>query len=152
MNDHDPGASPDDLQKAIEIAVAAHASQRERNGDPYILHPLRVMGRIADTAGRIVAVLHDVLEDTEITAQQLKDAGFSDTVLTAVDCLTRRPGEPYDEFVQRAACNPLARRVKLADLEDNMDLRRLPAVLPKDADRMTRYLRAWQHLITTEED
>jgi len=134
------------LEKAIAIAVEAHRGEKDKFGEPYILHPLRVMGRVGSEAEKIVAFLHDVVEDTEWTFADLKREGFGHDVLQALDCVTRRKGEAYGNFVKRSASNPVARRVKLADLEDNMDVRRMRNVTPKDAKRLTKYLSAWRRL------
>jgi (p)ppGpp synthase/HD superfamily hydrolase len=134
------------LEKAIAIAVEAHRGQKDRAGAPYILHPLRVMARVQSEPEKIVAILHDVVEDTDWTLERLKQQGFSDDILQAIDCVTKREGEPYDDFVKRSAPNPLARRVKLADLEDNMDIRRLNEVAPKDLERLNKYRKAWEYL------
>lgn len=135
-----------DLEEAIRIAAEAHRGQKDRAGAPYILHPLRVMMRVRTDAERMAAVLHDVVEDTAWTLDDLRARGFSADVLDAVDGLTRRAEEGYDAFVERAAAHPVARRVKLADIEDNLDLRRLDEVAPGDLDRLGRYLRAWRRL------
>jgi len=134
------------LEKAISIAVDAHRGQRDKFGGPYILHPLRVMARLDSEEEKIVGVLHDVVEDTAWTFEGLRSEGFPEPILAALDCVTKREGEKYEDFVRRSAGNPLARRVKLADLEDNMDVRRLRAVSQKDADRLARYLAAWRML------
>jgi (p)ppGpp synthase/HD superfamily hydrolase len=136
------------LESAIAIAVRAHAGQADKSGQPYILHPLRVMFRCQTDEQRIVAVLHDVIEDTSVTADDLRSQGFSEAILTALDCVTKRDGESYEAFVERAAANPIARQVKLADLEDNMDLRRLGAadLGQRETDRLSRYIRAWHRL------
>jgi (p)ppGpp synthase/HD superfamily hydrolase len=134
------------LERAIEIAVEAHRGQKDKYGAPYILHPLRVMSRLEDTAGKIVAILHDVVEDTDWTFKDLKKEGFPKAILDALDCVTRRDNESYEEFVKRSASNPLARRVKLADLEDNMDLRRIPVMTEKDLERLKKYHKAWKRL------
>jgi len=135
-----------DLEEAIRIAVEAHRGQKDRAGAPYVLHPLRMLLRMRTDAERIAAVLHDVVEDTAWTLDDLRARGFSAEVLAAVDALTRRPGEAYDAFVERAAADPIARHVKLADLEDNLDLRRLDAVTADDLERIDRYLRAYRRL------
>ena len=135
-----------DLETAIGIAVEAHRGQTDRGGAPYILHPLRMMFRVQTDAERMAAVLHDVVEDTDWTLEALRERGFPDEVVTAVDHLTRRQEESYDEFVTRAAANPVARRVKLADLEDNMDVRRTGTLTEDDVERLGRYLRAWRRL------
>ena len=134
------------LEKAVSIAVEAHHGQKDKTGAPYIFHPLRVMARVHSDAEKIVAVLHDVVEDTDWTFDRLRKEGFSAEVIQAIDCVTKREGEPYEDFVKRSAANPLARRVKMGDLEDNMDIRRLKSVTPKDAARLNKYLRAWRSL------
>jgi (p)ppGpp synthase/HD superfamily hydrolase len=134
------------LEKAISIAVEAHRGQLDKTGAPYILHPLSVMGRVDTEIEKIVAVLHDVVEDTPWTSDALKNEGFPDAVLAALDCVTKREGESYEDFTRRAGSNPVARRVKLADLEDNMDLRRMKAVEQKDLERLAKYLKAWRSL------
>jgi (p)ppGpp synthase/HD superfamily hydrolase len=134
------------LEKAILIAAQAHMGQRDKGGAPYILHPLRMMMRMESEAAMIAAVLHDVVEDSGWTLEQLRGEGFSEEVLLAVDCLTRRDGEGYDEFVVRAQANPIARRVKIADLEDNMNVKRLGKITAKDLARIEEYHRAWRAL------
>ena len=134
------------LERAIGIAVEAHRGQRDRYGAPYILHPLRVMERVRSETEKTVAVLHDVVEDTPWTLAELRREGFSEEVLAALDAVTKREGEAYEDFVSRSASNALARRVKLADLEDNMDLRRFPSVGPEDLERLEKYRTAWQRL------
>jgi len=124
------------------IAAEAHAGQTDKAGAAYILHPLRVMFRVLATEERIAAVLHDVVEDTPWTLEKLREEGFSEAVVAAVDALTRRAGETYDEFVARAATHPIGRAVKRADLEDNMDLSRLPHPTDADRARLERYRRA----------
>jgi len=138
------------LERAIAIAVQAHNGQRDRSGRPYILHPLRLMMNVRADEEKIVAILHDVVEDTPWTMEDLRKDGFPEYLLTALDCVTKREGEDYEAFVERSAKNPIARRVKIADLEDNMDARRLAEFTEKDGARMTKYLKAWQKLTTLE--
>ena len=127
------------IEKAIAIAVEAHKGQEDKAGDPYILHPLRVMFRMDTKEEMIVAVLHDVLEDTAITPDQLKEMGFSETVLEALDSVTKKVGEKYEDFVQRAALHPIGKKIKLADLRDNMDLSRLEKITDQDIERVKKY-------------
>lgn len=134
------------LETAIQIAVQAHTGQKERNGQPYILHPLRVMRRVHTEAEKIVAVLHDVIEDTKWTRPMLARRGFPKYLLDALACVTIRKGESYRAFIRRSASNPIARRVKLADLEDNMDIRRLPQINASDRKRLNTYLWAYRWL------
>jgi len=132
------------LQRAIEIAKAAHAGQTDKAGRPYIDHPLRVMERLAqeDLPGRIVAVLHDVLEDTETTLEALRSEGFPEAIRSALECLTHRTHEPRSEYWSRVGANPLARRVKLADIADNSDEARLTLLAPEIAQRLREKYRA----------
>jgi len=139
------------LERAIEIAVIAHKGQVDRAGAPYVLHPLRMMLRMQTDQEKIIAVLHDVIEDTAWTFDDLRNEGFSEEIIAAVDCLTRREDESYDDFVRRTSVNALARRVKVADLEDNMDIRRYGTLHEKDLSRLQRYLKAW-HLLTQPAD
>ena len=127
------------IEKAIAIAVEAHKGQKDKAGDPYILHPLRVMFQMETKEEMIAAVLHDVLEDTAITPDQLKEMGFSETVLEALDSVTKRAGETYEDFVQRAALHPIGKKIKLADLRDNMDLSRLEEITDEDIRRVKKY-------------
>jgi (p)ppGpp synthase/HD superfamily hydrolase len=134
------------LEDAIALAARAHRGQRDKSGEPYILHALRVMLRQRDEESRVAAVLHDVVEDTSITLEDLRIAGFSGEVCRAVDCLTRRPEETYEATISRIATNALARRVKIADLEDNMDPARSVNSDRAAAERLSRYQAAWERL------
>jgi (p)ppGpp synthase/HD superfamily hydrolase len=134
------------LEDAIALAVEAHRGQRDKAGQTYILHPLRVMMRLETEAERMAAILHDVVEDTPYTLERLRELGYPEEVLGALDCLTKREGESYEAFIERVRPHPLARRVKLADLEDNMDVRRLLAVGPRETERLARYRAAWARL------
>ncbi|MEA4961233.1 hypothetical protein [Lutispora sp.] len=109
------------LDKAIRIAAKAHEGQMDKAGQPYILHPLRVMFMRRDETERICAVLHDVIEDSDITIEYLRKEGFSEEVLSALNSLTKRENENYDDFIGRVIENKTACKVKLADLSDNMD-------------------------------
>lgn len=134
------------LEDAIRLAVEAHQGQRDRYGQAYILHPLRVMFRLQTETDRIVGVLHDVVEDTRYTFDDLRRMGYSEEILHALDAVTKREGEAYEDFVLRSKADPISRRVKLADLEDNMDVRRIPELTSEDAERLARYRRAWEVL------
>ena len=137
------------IEKAIQIAAGAHEGQQDKQGQPYILHPLRVMAAVEGGEARIVAVLHDVIEDTSVTADDLRREGFSDTVLEALDRLTHRKDEPYAEYVIRCKGHDIARRVKLADLEDNSRLSRAilrPDRIEPDVERVRKYLLAYKFL------
>lgn len=127
------------LERAIALAASAHQGQVDKAGAPYILHPLRVMQKMSNNNERIVAVLHDVVEDCQVTFDQLRSEGFSDEVIDAIDSVTKRKGEDYEQFVTRAAANPIGHAVKLADLRDNMDLSRIPSPSAKDIMRVEKY-------------
>ncbi len=134
----------DTVDKALQLALDCHRGQIDKYDNPYILHVLGVAERCRTTEEKIVAYLHDVVEDSETTLDDLLRHGFSERIVQAVDCLTRREEETYDEFVERILPNPLARAVKLADLEDNMDVRRCTRPMKeKDIERMEKYRKAW---------
>lgn len=130
------------LERAIVIATEAHAGVKDKGGSPYILHPLRVMALMDSDEARLVALLHDVVEDSPWTLDALREEGFSETVVLAVDAVTRRPGESYDEFVNRAGNNVIGRKVKIADLLDNCDLSRISSPTDRDRARQAKYMRA----------
>ncbi|GED72878.1 hypothetical protein BRE01_65800 [Brevibacillus reuszeri] len=136
------------LEKAIVIATEAHAGQVDKGGSPYILHPLRIMLRMRTEDTMIAAVLHDVLEDTDVTVEDLKKAGISEAVIEGVVALTKQAGETYTDFIRRAKCNSIAKTVKLADLEDNCDLTRLSNPTEEDFQRVERYKRARSELLS----
>jgi phosphonatase-like hydrolase len=134
------------LEEAIALAAQAHRGQVEKAGQPYILHPLRVMLRFRSEPEQIVGVLHDLIEDTNHTLSELRHIGYTEEIIQAIDALSKKSGESYVEFIERVAANPLAKRVKLADLEDNMDIRRLSEITERDQERLRRYQSAWRHL------
>ncbi len=138
------------LEDAIVLATQAHRGQVDKVGQPYILHLLRVMMRLEGEAAQMVGVLHDLVEDTGYSFDDLRALGYAEELIQALDCLTRRSEESYEQFLERARANPLARRVKRADLEDNMDIRRLPAVGEKDLERLNRYIAAWRQIQAME--
>ena len=127
------------LERAIEIAARAHVGQVDKAGQPYILHPLRLMLSVNTLHERMTAVLHDVIEDTEITLEDLELEGFPLPVLEAVLVLTKRKGETRLSAAKRAAQNPIARVVKLADVSDNMNISRISNPTEKDFARMKEY-------------
>jgi (p)ppGpp synthase/HD superfamily hydrolase len=140
------------LAEAILLAVQAHHGQTQRNGQPYILHPLSMMLRFdADEDAQIVAVLHDVVEDTAVSLDDLRAIGFAPQIVEAVDHLTRREGESYEAFIERIRPHPLACKVKLADLRDNLNALRLVEYTESDMERFRRYRAAWD-VLTAEGD
>lgn len=134
------------LERAIALAATVHAGQRDKAGAPYILHPLRMMLKLKTVETQMAAVLHDVVEDCGVSPSLLIYEGFPPAVVDAVCALTKRivdgTEEPYEEFIRRAALNPIARLVKLADLEDNMDLSRIAQPTAKDYARLEKYTAA----------
>lgn len=141
------------LEKAIRIAVEAHSGQMDKASAPYILHPLRVMLSLKTMEDRIVGVLHDVCEDCPgWDFGRLRQEGFSNELIAALDSVTKRLGEPYDQFVERAAGNPIGRRVKLADLYDNCDLSRISNPSDSDFARIDKYKRAISNIQGLDND
>ena len=138
------------IERAIALAALAHVGQVDKAGAPYILHPLRVMLRLEGMEERIVAVLHDVVEDSDWTLERLRNEGFSEIILQAIDAVSQRPDEDYNEFIVRASKNSIGRRVKLADLEDNSDLSRLTEVTDRDLARLRKYQRGIAILALSE--
>jgi (p)ppGpp synthase/HD superfamily hydrolase len=138
------------LEDALHLAIEAHRGKEGKYGGPMILHPLRVMARVTTETERVVAILHDVVENSDLTLQDLRTRGYPEEVVEAIDHLTHRPGESYEAFTRRVKPHPLARRVKLADLEDNMDVRLIPQLDEDAVERLERYRRAWR--ILTEDD
>lgn len=136
------------LSKAISIALKAHEGQFDKAGMPYAGHVMRVMqaGRTIDE--KIVGVLHDLVEDTPWTFDMLLAEGFPTHIVDALHCVTKlSDDEPYDAFIQRVKTNPLAIAVKINDLTDNMDIRRLSDITENDVQRLRKYLQAYRNLI-----
>lgn len=135
------------LDKAALICVSKHAGQRDKMGCAYFQHPMRVAMRCNTDEEKMVALLHDTIEDTDVTAEYLLSEGFPQSVVDGVLSVTKRDEESYEDFVARAKQNPLGRIVKLHDLEDNLDVLRLDTVSPKMAARITKYLAAHKYLL-----
>jgi len=129
------------LGKVLVLATNAHAGQFDRGGKPYILHPLKVMHYLKtdDEELQCIALLHDVVEDTDTSWKDLEAIGCTERVLNAVRALTKLPGQTYDEYKEVVFANEDAMRVKLCDLRHNTDIRRLKGVTQKDVDRITKY-------------
>ena len=135
------------LERAIEIAAEAHKGQVDKAGNEYIGHPLRVMEMGKTLEEKIVGVLHDVVEDTDWTFERLEAEGFAPKVIAALRCVTKTSeNENYDDFIERVKKNALATAVKINDLTDNMDIRRLPYLSDKDVKRLKKYLKAYKRL------
>lgn len=140
-----------ELNTAIEIAVEAHKGQKQKSGQPYILHPLRLMLQMQTEQEMITAVLHDVVEDSPFTFDELKNKGCPPEIVAALDCLTHRENEHYSDYIMRIKKNDLARKVKMADLRDNMDILRLSELREKDLTRLQRYHVSWNVLNNIQE-
>lgn len=134
------------LDKAAHICISKHAGQRDKMGCAYFQHPMRVAMRCKSDDEKIVALLHDTIEDTDVTVEYLLAEGFPQYIIDGILSVTKREGENYEDFVARAAQNPLGRAVKLHDLEDNLDIFRLDIVSPEMAARFTKYLAAHRFL------
>ncbi len=130
------------VEDAIALARRAHAGQVDKAGAPYISHPLRLMEAMDTDEERMVAALHDVVEDTDVTVADLLNAGYPPAVVQAVELLTKPEHEDYFDYVRRIKQNPLARKVKLADLRDNMNRTRIVRPTDNDDRRIEKYQQA----------
>ena len=135
------------LERAIQIAVEAHAGAKDRGGKAYILHPISVMMRCETDEEKIVAILHDVVEDTDWTFEALREEGFTETIIEALKTVTKHSeDEDYDQFIQRSLKNEIGRKVKIADLRENLDVTRIGKLTEKDIERINKYKRALKTL------
>ncbi len=135
------------LEKALRIAINAHKGQKDKSGADYIFHPIRVMERGDTEIEKICGLLHDVVEDSDLTFEGLKNEGFSDEVISVLKCLTKTSeNEDYDNFIDRVIQNPIAIKVKINDLLDNMDVTRLKELNEGDMKRLNKYLKAYWKL------
>jgi 5'-nucleotidase len=144
------------LDRAIQIAAQVHSGQTDKAGAPYLLHPIRLMMKMRSDTAKIVAVLHDVVEDCtpkgSWTFERLTSEGFSEEIVEALKCVSKlHENEDYDEFIDRAMSNPIAREVKLADLEDNLNVLRINEMREKDLERIAKYHRSWHRLSAASE-
>jgi (p)ppGpp synthase/HD superfamily hydrolase len=135
------------LEDAIILAATHHRGQTDKAGEPYVLHPLRLMLSLRDPHERLAALLHDIVEDTDITLDDLRALGYPTPVVAAIELLTHTDGSPYLDYVARLKTNPIARAVKLADLADNMNLDRIAQPTAKDRVRIQRYQAARELLL-----
>lgn len=135
------------LTQAINIAIEAHKNQKDKVGKPYITHVMRVMEHCKTEEEKMVAALHDVVEDTSTTIDDLRKKRFSENVLAAVTAITHNKGESKSHYIARFRKNQLAIRVKINDLEDNMDIRRLPKIIDSDVERLRKYLQIYRMLL-----
>lgn len=137
----------DIIEKSLQIALRAHAGQKDKAGKTYLLHPLRVMSKMESPEQMSVALLHDVIEDSSITASDLLAEGLPASVVDAVQLLSKNESDTYEVFIERLVSNKLAARVKLADIEDNINILRLTEVGQKDFERLVKYHAAWKRLV-----
>jgi (p)ppGpp synthase/HD superfamily hydrolase len=136
------------IETSLAIALRAHTGVKDKAGHAYILHPLRIMAKMKTDLEMSAALLHDVIEDSDITANDLLNEGIPDAVVEAVLCLSKRENENYLDFVARAKQNPIARKVKIADIEDNINVLRITTLTEKDLARIAKYHAAW-HFLTS---
>lgn len=129
-------------KRALRLCFAAHKDQLDKSGMPYVFHPFHLAEQMTDEKTTVVALLHDVIEDTDYTLEDLRSMGFDEEILSALALLTHAPDVPYLEYVAKIKQNPIARAVKLADLRHNSDLSRLDTVTPYDQSRTEKYRQA----------
>ncbi len=136
------------VEDAIALAAHAHRGQRypSPEAEPYVFHPLRVMLSLVDPVDQMAAVLHDAVEDTDLELHDLTEAGYPAPLIGAIDLLTHRPNESYEDYIERVATNDIARRVKIADLGENLANNRRSPEAPGNADRIARYEWALERL------
>lgn len=132
--------------KALLLAKQVHANQVDKGGRPYINHPIKVSKMVQSPTAKIVALLHDVCEDGDVTSDELRAYGFNDNIVKAVDTLTRRSDESYEAYIKRIKGNKLALEVKIADLKHNSDITRIPKPTEKDILRVEKYKRILKEL------
>ena len=142
MNVYNKNMKQSQSEKAYEIAKKAHLGQIDKVGEDYIKHPEKVASFVNSDEEKAVAYLHDVIEDTELTLEDLREYGFSEEVLKAVDVITKKKGQDYQTYLNSVKENKLARVVKLADLRHNSDLTRLINITEKDIERKEKYQKA----------
>lgn len=136
-----------DIELAISIALEAHKGQKDKGGNPYILHPLAVMNRLETIEEKIVAVLHDVVEDfTDVTLSQLRGYGFTEEIVEAVSLLTKSEEDSYEEFIEKTLENRISRSVKIADIKENMKIERIKQPTENDYKRLEKYRSALELL------
>lgn len=133
-------------KKAMKLCFEAHKEQTDKSGMPYVFHPFYLASQMTDETSTVVALLHDVVEDTEITFEDLKQMAFPDEVIEALALLTHEEDVPYMEYVEKIKENETAKKVKLADLKHNSDLSRLDEITPKALERQQKYLSAIKFL------
>ena len=139
-------------KKALQISFYAHKNQVDKSNLPYVYHPFHVAEQMKDETSTIVALLHDVVEDTNMTLEDIEKQGFSKEVIDALKCMTHEDNIDYEEYIKNIAMNPIAIKVKLADIEHNMDTNRLNAITDKDLERVKKYKKCYKYLIEKQKN
>lgn len=134
------------LEKAINLASIQHYGQKDKSGKPYIFHLIHVMNNVEELDAKVVAILHDILEDTDMTKNDLLSLGFSEDIVNAIEVLTKPKQQAYIDYIENVNKHPLARKVKMIDLKHNMDLTRLETITEKDLKRTKKYFKAYKIL------
>lgn len=134
-------------KKAIKLMFEKHKDQVDKSGMPYVFHPFHLAEQMDDEETTITALLHDIVEDTDTTFEDLKKLGFSDNVINALKLMTHDKNVDYFEYVKNISKNPIARKVKIKDLEHNMDTSRLDEVTDKDLERVKKYKKCYKYLL-----
>lgn len=141
----------DMTKRALNLCFEAHKEQRDKSGMPYVFHPFHLAEQMRDEDTTIVALLHDVIEDTSYTIADLAEMGFHERVCAAIELMTHDPQIPYPVYIERIKANPIAKAVKLADLRHNSDMSRLDVITSKDAERVKKYFMAIEMLEKEEQ-
>lgn len=129
-------------KKAMTISFNAHKNQLDKGGMPYVFHPFHVAEQMKDEYTTCVALMHDIVEDTPVTLENLRENGFPDEIINAIDAMTHKDGVPYFDYIKIIKNDPIASAVKLADLEHNMDITRLDHPTESDYQRLEKYKKA----------
>ena len=140
----------DKTKKALKLCFEAHKEQRDKSGLPYVFHPFHLAEQMQTEETTVVALLHDVIEDSDITADDLVKEGFEYAIVNRVVRMTRKEGESYMDYIKRIGEDNICRIVKMCDLKDNMDITRLEKVTDKDFDRLKKYHKAYKYLKSLE--
>lgn len=134
-------------KKAIKLMFEKHKDQVDKSGMPYVFHPFHLAEQMDDEETTITALLHDIVEDTDTTFEDLRELGFSDNIINALKLMTHDKNIDYFEYVKNISKNPIARKVKIKDLEHNMDTSRLDEVTDKDLERVKKYKKCYKYLL-----
>lgn len=140
----------ENTKKALELAFEKHKNQKDKSGIPYIYHPFYIATKMNNENEIVVALLHDVIEDTNTTINDLKNIGFNNDILDAVDCMTHYDGQDYHEYIKKLSKNPIALKVKIEDLKHNLDITRLTTITKEDEIRVKRYKSCLKYLLEVQ--